>query len=239
MTTAPAVPSDSGREGVTLDRRHLSFQCGFHPNASALVSGALLATLVLVAAVALLVIGCEVLGEAVPSASQGVASGGPWRADLDGDGDEEEVVLHQARGYLVILDGDVIYRTRAKWRVAQALIGDTDFDGLPEVVALVDADDGRHLALFAYFGGKYRERLVTREIMPRPAGLGIIDPRQAWMIVGPEEASSIVDGQPRSGIEGALVVLSQEPLAAGAEPRQIVLRWNGFGFTRVGTVHEP
>ena len=45
--------------------------------------------------------------------------------------------------------------------MVEALLGDTDRNGLPEVVTLLDPD-GRHLGLFAYFGGEYRERLVTQ-----------------------------------------------------------------------------
>ena len=53
-------------------------------------------------------------------------------------------------------------------------MGDTDHDGLLEVVTLVDGDDGRHIGLFAYFGGEYRERLVTQELSPRPRSLQVV-----------------------------------------------------------------
>ena len=90
-------------------------------------------------------------------------------------------------------------------------MGDTDRDGLLEVVTLLDADDGRHLGLFAYFGGEYRERLVTSESAPRPF-----------------VAARSLTGRPSR-------CSTQEPRPQVEQPsvQTTAYRWNGFGFTAV------
>ena len=98
-----------------------------------------------------------------PLAATGSTPGTTYSADLDGDGACEQILIDGTPASLTITDGDVVYHSRDKWQVVEACLGDTDRDGLPEVVTLLDADDGRHLGLFAYFGGEYRERLVTSE----------------------------------------------------------------------------
>ena len=47
-------------------------------------------------------------------------------------------------------------------------IGDTDHNGIPEVVALLDGPDGRHLALIGRHAGLYHERLVSSALRPVP-----------------------------------------------------------------------
>jgi hypothetical protein len=136
----------------------------------------------------------------------------PTHADLDGDGDLEEILLDATDGSLSITDGAVSYRSRAKWRVFQAALGDTDHNGLTEVVTLLDSEHGRHLGLFAYFGGEYRERLVTQTISPAPLSIEIIEHGQ--------------------------VLLVQEPIGGQEAPQLTLLRWNGFGFTRVDTATD-
>jgi hypothetical protein len=146
--------------------------------------------------------------------------------DLDGDGALETVLLAGDDDVLIITDAEVVYRSRGRWQVVQACLGDTNGDGRPEVVALLDADDGRHLGLFAFFAGEYRERLVTRKISPPPAMLEVV-----------ERAAAAQDGGSAAahGAAGAgdLVVLRQEPGPGETEGTPLVLRWNGFSFTRV------
>jgi hypothetical protein len=142
-------------------------------------------------------------------------------ADLDGDGQTEEILVDSLDRHLAIRDGDVYYRSRAKWTVVQADLGDTDQDGLTEVVTLLDSADGRHLGLFAYFGGAYRERLVTQSIVPRPLAIRVV------------QDTSLLASR-----SGDAVELTQQT-GAGDRTQRIFLRWNGFGFTQIEVVATP
>lgn len=136
-----------------------------------------------------------------------------YAADLDGDGGSESIRIEGSTAALTISDGDTVYHSRDKWRLVEAVLGDTDHDGLLEVVTLLDSDDGRHLGLFAYFGGEYRERLVTSELTPRPLSLRVLP--------------------------GDLLELTEE-LPSGQEgTRAVLYRWNGFGFTIMGPATLP
>jgi hypothetical protein len=144
----------------------------------------------------------------VPAIARGeLVPGEPAHADLDGDGGLEEILVDAADCSLYIGDGPLSYRNRAKWRVFQAVLGDTDHNGLTEVVTLLDSAEGRHLGLFAYFGGEYRERLVTQEIIPSPLAIEITDHGE--------------------------VILVQPPTSGETAAERTLLRWNGFGFTRI------
>ena len=136
-----------------------------------------------------------------------LTAGTAYCADLDGDIHLESILIDEATGALTIGDDDTVYHSRGKWRVAEACLGDTDGNGLLEVVTLLDADDGRRLGLFAHFGGEYRERLVTSILTPRPLSLRILP--------------------------GDLLELTEEPLPGQSGLRTTVYRWNGFGFTVV------
>ena len=146
--------------------------------------------------------------------------------DLDGDGTAEDVLMDGETQRLVITDGSVVYHSREKWRVAAACLGDTDGNGMPEVLTLLDSPDGRHLGLFGYSpgedGGKYRERLVTAVLQPKPLAMKVV----------------VVDGSGSIGraATGDLLVLTEEvPGAKGtaAGSKDTAYRWNGFGFTAV------
>ncbi|MHB9148952.1 MAG: FG-GAP repeat domain-containing protein [Thermoleophilia bacterium] len=127
-------------------------------------------------------------------------------ADLDGDGVDETAWLGRGPGAIMIADGPHTYSARTKWVVVQATVADTDRDDLPEVVALVEDEEGRHVGLFAWRHDRYRERLVTSELVPTPAEMEIYhDP----------------------ALGGDVIRLFGE---AG---RGITYRWNGFGFTAV------
>lgn len=127
-------------------------------------------------------------------------------ADLDGDGVEETAWLGRGAGAIMIEDGPRTYSARERWVVVQATVADTDHDGLPEVVALVEDEEGRHVGLFAWRHDRYRERLVTSELVPTPAEMEIYhDP----------------------ALGGDVIRLF------GESDSSITYRWNGFGFTTV------
>lgn len=146
--------------------------------------------------------------------------------DLDGDGAHEKVIFDADEWCILFDDGEDQYRSRDKWLVVQAFLGDTDGNSLPEVIALMDDENGRHLGLFAWMGDRYRERMVTGPLVPRPLALEII----------------AADTDPGSAIEGSasltgpdLLVLSEEIVAAQrtgtTRTVRSLYRWNGFGFT--------
>jgi len=141
-----------------------------------------------------------------------LAPGEAVEADLDADGIPEIALLDPDDRTIFIEDGSVTYRTRERWKVVQAAIGDLDGDGLPEVVALLDSEVGRHIGLFAYFGGEYRERLVSQAIDPAPLSMRVID---------------------GGGQSGEVLELQQPSSGPGDALRVVLLRWNGFGFTRI------
>lgn len=128
--------------------------------------------------------------------------------DLDGDGALESLTLDHGPGGIAIVDGYGGYRSRPKWWVVAAEIGDTDHNGTPEVVALLDGPDGRHLALIGWHAGLYHERLVSSVLQPKPRGLRV---RREADLGGDVIDLDLGD---RSGI--------------------VTYRWNGFGFTAVG-----
>jgi len=129
--------------------------------------------------------------------------------DLDGDGDLEKVELGRGHGGINIVDGDVSYRSRAKWSVAAADLGDTDHNGLPEVVALLDGPDGRHLALIGRHAGRYHERLVSSALRPAPKSMRV---------------------HRVAGLGGDVIDLEM-----GGRLGTRTYRWNGFGFNDVGS----
>jgi hypothetical protein len=149
--------------------------------------------------------------------------GEPRSADLDGDGSLEQVLLDPYDRSLSISDDAVYYQSRDKWTVVQAALGDTDGNGLTEVVALLDSEKGRHLGLFAYFGGQYRERLVTAAIFPAPIAIGLL---KADRVLEREYSGALAH------VTGDVVELFELATDASVTTR-VFLRWNGFGFTRI------
>ena len=149
--------------------------------------------------------GCVRPGPAAGRSGDKLTPGIAVSADLDGDGATEQILVDGTTRHITISDGATVYRSREKWQVLEASLADTDRNGLLEVVTLLDAADGRHLGLFAYVGGEYRERLVTSVLHPRPLSLRVI-----------------ADG---------LIVLTEEPGAGQTGVQTTTYRWNGFGFT--------
>ena len=139
-----------------------------------------------------------------------------YSVDLDGDGVLEQVLIDGSPASLTITDGKVVYRSRDRWQVVEAGLGDTDRDGLLEVVTLLDDEEGRHIGLFAFFGGKYRERLVTSELNPPPLTFEVLG------------TSS-----------GDQLLLTVEPAPGQNEPQQVLCRWNGFGFSSIEQLPAP
>ncbi len=126
---------------------------------------------------------------------------------------------------LTITDGSTTYQSRERWRVTAAALGDTDGNGLIEIITLLDADDGRRLGLFgsASVGGhaEYRERLVTSVLTPRPLALAI------------RPADALQDTPSSDPGTCDLVLLTEEGGGGSGATRQTAYRWNGFGFTAV------
>jgi hypothetical protein len=170
--------------------------------------------------------GCSDTHVTAPATRGSLIAGQATVVDLDGDGVLETVLLAGDEDTLIITDAEVVYRSRDRWQVVQACLADTNGDGRSEVVALLDAADGRHLGLFAFFAGKFRERLVTREISPPPATLEVVECATA------AQAGRSADTHGAAGA-GDMVVLRQEPGPGETEGTRLVLRWNGFSFTRV------
>jgi hypothetical protein len=133
--------------------------------------------------------------------------------DLDGDGTRENVLFDGSSAGLSISDGPDAYHSREQWRVIAASLADSDGNGLPEIVALLDDPDGRHLGLFGYAadqsGGKYRELIVTAELRPKPMTLRVV-----------------VAGS--CSPDGDRLVLTEQTFGRTGET---TYRWNGFGFT--------
>jgi hypothetical protein len=183
-----------------------------------LVGAAALFVVVLVAGA--LLAGCS-QPPAIPGGTGDVlVPGAAVVIDLDGDGTGERVLLEKSTRRITITDGPVVYQSREKWQVVEACLGDADGSGLPEVVALLDGSDGRHLGLFAYVGGEYRERLVTSVLLPRPLSLRIV-------------AGNGADAGNTGRGAGDLVVLTEETAGGEAATQTTTYRWNGFGFTAV------
>lgn len=199
--------------------------------ARAFLARAILCILVATAAV-LASASCSDTHSSAPSVRGPLAVDQASQADLDGDQTLEAVLLAGDEGTLIITDSEVVYRSRNHWRVVQAYLGDTNGDGHPEVVALLDAEDGRHLGLFAYFAGEYRERLVTREISPAPLALVVVDRAEVLRGGDPTAADW-------AGGAGDIVVLLQEPASGETDGGRLLLRWNGFSFTRVEDAATP
>jgi len=143
---------------------------------------------------------------AYDTAAASMSRGSDSAADLDGDGTDELIWLGRGWGAIHIVDGPVIYHARAKWMVREATIGDTDRNGLPEIVALLEDAEGVHVGLFAWRRDRYRERLVTSPIVPRPTSLAVRD----------DDAS-----------KGDVIELGETDGAVST------YRWNGFGYTVV------
>jgi hypothetical protein len=206
-TIAPGIP---GRKG--LRRRGERSTAPFWSAALCSTAALLLLALTVGAACA------DSEPAAVASSGDVLLPGFTYAADLDGDPEVELIRIDGAPASVTLTDGDLVYKSRGRWRVVQAGLGDLDRNGLLEVVALLESDEGRHIGLFAYFGGEYRERLVTSALAPPPASFQVVD--------------GTADG-------GDLLVLTGELKPDGSAAQTSTYRWNGFGFTAIGSYTTP
>jgi hypothetical protein len=229
VLAARGAPALGGRPDALLVRRPGADLATAAPGVARVTGTPALVAALLIATVLTVIAGCSD-PETVPAASgDRLAPGVTYSVDLDGDSTAEQLRVDGPSGSLTITDGDVVYRSRDKWHLVEACLGDTDGDGHPEVVALLDSEEGRHLGLFAYFGGEYRERLVTSELTPRPLSL---------QIVAGESGSAAGTDDPDARVND-LVVLTEEAASGSTEVRTTTYRWNGFGFTAIGTAEKP
>jgi hypothetical protein len=183
----------------------------------------LLPALLAVAVATLLLAGCSDLDFADADAAarcDRLLPGTTYSADLDNDGAREALRIAGAR--LTITDGDLVYHSREKWHIVDSSLGDVDGDGYLEVVTLVDDVEGRHIGLWAYFGGEYRERIVTSELATRPDALRVCNMEH------PGDYGDVIPAAPNED----LIVLTGTPGDVTGGPPTF-LRWNGFGFVEV------
>jgi hypothetical protein len=176
------------------------------------------APLAAIAVVAVVVVAAAALGTVAAASPRRLSASQAAHVslDLDGDGVLESARLGEGRGGIALVDGDFTYTSRDKWLVVATALGDTDRNGLPEVVALLDGPDGRHVGLFAWFGGHYGERLVSAPLTPVPAGLKVRP--------DPAEGGDVLE------------LTEEDPAGGGSGQPQLLTatyRWNGFGYTAV------
>jgi hypothetical protein len=158
------------------------------------------------------------------------------QADLDRDGEAEQLSFESSQASLVSKDGTV-WKSPDNWRVAQARLTDLDHDGQIELTMLVwrpfkpwpiDAylpHGGRiqsfqnsqgfscHLILVGFKGGKFRELW---------AGSALSEPLHSF-------SAADVDGD---GNEELVALESDYSDPENAPARSLTFwEWNGFGFT--------
>jgi len=109
---------------------------------------------------------CEGLACTEASAPTGLAfSGGLFEAgtaDLDGDGQPETITLEGGRLQVREPDGTLAWESPLRWLVVDAALGDPDWDGRPDLVAIFWKTDKAgvlrsHPFLIRQNGGRYEE----------------------------------------------------------------------------------
>jgi hypothetical protein len=136
-------------------------------------------------------------------------------ADLDGDGQPEGVMLEGGRLQVREPDGALAWESPQNWLVVDAALGDPDWDGRPDLVAIFwKADQSgvlrSHPFLIRQNGGRYEEVW---------GGSAVSEP--IWEV---EVADLNGDGQDE------LVVLAMAPEGAGQTLS--VWEWHGWGFSQ-------
>jgi poly-gamma-glutamate capsule biosynthesis protein CapA/YwtB (metallophosphatase superfamily) len=136
-------------------------------------------------------------------------------ADLDGDGQPERVALEGGRLQVRTSAGALAWQSPANWLVVDAALGDPDWDGRPDLVAIFwKADqDGvlrSHPFLIRQNGGRYEEVW---------GGSAVSEP--IWEV---EVADLNSDGRDE------LIVLSMAPEGDGQTLS--VWEWHGWGFSQ-------
>ena len=145
-------------------------------------------------------------------------SGGVFQsgaADLDGDGQPEEITLEGGRLQVREPDGAVAWESPSSWLVVDAALGEPDWDGRPDLVAIFwKADeDGvlrSHPFLIRQNGGRYEEVW---------GGSAVSEP--IWEV---EVTDLNGDGLDE------LIVLAMAPEGVGQTLS--VWEWHGWGFSQ-------
>ena len=135
-------------------------------------------------------------------------------ADLDGDGQMEEVKLEGGRLQVRTLDGALAWESPVSWLVVDAALGDPDWDGRPDLVAVFwKADEAgvlrSHPFLIRKNGGRYEEVW---------GGSAVSEP--IW-----EVEVTDLNGDRRD----ELIVLAMAPDGNGQTLS--VWEWHGWGFS--------
>jgi poly-gamma-glutamate synthesis protein (capsule biosynthesis protein) len=162
---------------------------------------------------------CEGLVCAEAQAPQGLAfSGGVFEAgaaDLDGDGQSETITLEGGRLQVREPNGTLAWESPLCWLVVDAALGDPDWDGRPDLVAIFWKTDEAgvlrsHPFLIRQNGGRYEEVW---------GGSAVSEP--IWEV---EVTDLNGDGQDE------LVVLAMAPGRNGQTLS--VWEWHGWGFSQ-------
>jgi hypothetical protein len=171
-----------------------------------------------------------------PTIMKALALSPAFAGDLNGDGQVENLILESGEARIE-QHGKVAWSSPADWQVTQAMIGDLDRDGRPEVDLLVwrpfrpwpvdrfmpyggridsfQDSQGRscQVILIAWRGNTYQERW---------AGSALAEPLQAFV-------AADLDGDGRQELVG-LETSYDAPADSPAEAVS-VWAWNGFGFS--------
>ena len=162
---------------------------------------------------------CEGLVCAEAQAPQGLAfSGGVFEAgaaDLDGDGQSETITLEGGRLQVREPNGTLAWESPLRWLVVDAALGDPDWDGRPDLVAIFWKTDKAgvlrsHPFLIRQNGGRYEEVW---------GGSAVSEP--IWEV---EVTDLNGDGLDE------LVVLAMAP--GGSGQTLSVWEWHGWGFSQ-------
>ena len=152
-------------------------------------------------------------------APQGLAfSGGVFEAgaaDLDGDGQPETITLEGGRLQVREPDGTLAWESPQRWLVVDAALGDPDWDGRPDLVAIFWKTDQAgvlrsHPFLIRQNGGRYEEVW---------GGSAVSEP--IWEV---EVTDLNGDGLDE------LAVLAMAP--GGSGQTLSVWEWHGWGFSQ-------
>jgi len=139
--------------------------------------------------------------------------------DLTGDGEPERVTIQN--GALHVYEGDrEVYTSHPSWQVVDASLGDPNQDGRFEVTMLLWKQDTpgapvtTHPFILGYRGGQYKIIWGGSATDNWVQALGVAD----------------VDGDNND----ELVTIERDPTALPCEARYriVVMKWNGWGFTR-------
>ena len=162
---------------------------------------------------------CEGLVCAEEQAPQGLAfSGGVFEAgaaDLDGDGQSETITLEGGRLQVREPTGTLAWESPSRWLVVDAALGDPDWDGRPDLVAIFWKTDNAgvlrsHPFLIRQNGGRYGEVW---------GGSAVSEP--IWEV---EVTDLNGDGLDE------LVVLAMAP--GGSGQTLSIWEWHGWGFSQ-------